>query len=73
MRVVLSALAYMMYQRGLCHSPGSTASILTLVEPRTAAMLSWALFAEAQSPMGSAGGALLLVSIVVLTRRPRMP
>ncbi len=71
--VVPSALAYIMYQRGLRHLPASTASILTLVEPLTAAVLAWALFAEALSLMGIAGGALLLVSIVVLTRRPRMP
>ena len=65
MRVVPSALAYIMYQRGLRHLPAWTASILMLVEPRTAAVLAWALFAEALSPMRIADGALLLVSIVV--------
>lgn len=68
--VVPSALAYVMYQRGLRHLPASTASILTLVEPLTAAVLAWALFAEALTPVGIAGGALLLVSILLLTRRP---
>ncbi len=68
--VVPSALAYVMYQRGLRHLPASTASILTLVEPLTAAVLAWALFSEALTPVGIAGGALLLASILLLTRRP---
>jgi DME family drug/metabolite transporter len=68
--VVPSALAYVMYQRGLRHVPASTASILTLAEPLTAAVLAWILFAEALSPVGIAGGALLLASILLLTRRP---
>jgi DME family drug/metabolite transporter len=68
--VVPSALAYVMYQRGLRHLPASTASILTLVEPLTAAILAWALFSEALTPVGIAGGTLLLASIVLLTRQP---
>ena len=68
--VVPSALAYVMYQRGLRHLPASTASILTLVEPLTAAVLAWALFAEELTPVGIAGGALLLASILLLTRQP---
>lgn len=68
--VVPSALAYVMYQRGLRHLPASTASILTLVEPLTAAVLAWALFAEALTPVGIAGGALLLASIMLLARQP---
>ena len=71
--VVPSALAYAMYQRGLRHLPASTATILTLAEPLTAAVLAWALFAEALSPLGLAGGALLLASIVLLSRRPATP
>jgi DME family drug/metabolite transporter len=67
--VVPSALAYAMYQRGLRHVPASTATILTLAEPLTAALLAWALFAERLTPVGLAGGALLLVSIVLLSRR----
>lgn len=68
--VVPSAVAYLMYQRGLRHLPASTASILTLAEPLTAAILAWVLFAETLSPMAAAGGALLVASIVLLTRRP---
>jgi drug/metabolite transporter, DME family len=68
--VVPSALAYAMYQRGLRHLPASTATILTLAEPLTAAVLAWALFAEALTPVGLAGGGLLLASIVLLSRQP---
>jgi DME family drug/metabolite transporter len=68
--IVPSALAYAMYQRGLRHLPASTATILTLAEPLTAAVLAWALFAEALSPLALAGAALLLVSIVLLSRKP---
>jgi DME family drug/metabolite transporter len=67
--VVPSALAYAMYQRGLRHLPASTASILILAEPLTAALLAWALFSEVLSPIGIAGGGLLLASILLLTRR----
>lgn len=69
--VVPSALAYAMYQRGLRHLPASTATILTLAEPLTAALLAWALFDERLGPVGLAGGALLLGSIVLLSRRGR--
>jgi DME family drug/metabolite transporter len=69
--VVPSALAYAMYQRGLRHLPASTATILTLAEPLTAALLAWALFGERLGPVGLAGGALLLGSIVLLSRRGR--
>ncbi|MFM9108350.1 MAG: DMT family transporter [Chloroflexota bacterium] len=67
--VVPSALAYLLYQRGLRHLPASTATIITLVEPLTAAVLAWALFGERLGPAGLAGGGLLLASIVGLSRR----
>jgi drug/metabolite transporter, DME family len=71
--VVPSALAYLMYQRGLRHLPASTATIITLVEPLTAAVLAWAMFDERLGMLGLIGGALLLASIVLLSRRPATP
>lgn len=68
--VVPSAIAYLMYQRGLRHLAASTATIITLVEPLTAAVLAWMLFGERLSPLGLLGGGLLLASIVALSRRP---
>jgi DME family drug/metabolite transporter len=67
--IVPSAVAYALYQRGLRHLPASTATILILAEPLTAALLAWALFGERLTPVGLTGGALLLASIVLLSRR----
>ena len=67
--VVPSALAYAMYQRGLRHLPASTGTVVTLIEPLTAAVLAWAMFGERLTPLGMLGGVLLLASIVVLSRR----
>jgi DME family drug/metabolite transporter len=67
--VVPSALAYVMFQRGLRDVAATTASVLTLIEPLTAAILAWLLFGERLSPLGFAGGALLLGAILLLSRR----
>jgi DME family drug/metabolite transporter len=67
--VVPSAVGYALYQRGLRHIPASTATILVLAEPLTAALLAWTLFGERLTPIGITGGALLLASIVLLSRR----
>lgn len=71
--VVPSAIAYLLYQRGLRHLPASTATIITLVEPLTAAVLAWMLFGERLGPLGLLGGGLLLASIVVLSRQSAAP
>ncbi|HEX5499890.1 MAG TPA: EamA family transporter [Thermomicrobiales bacterium] len=67
--VVPSALAYVMFQRGLRDVAATTASVLTLIEPLTAAILAWLLFGERLSPLGFVGGALLLGAILLLSRR----
>ena len=68
--IVPSVVAYFLFQRGLRDLPATAASVATLVEPLTAAVLAWLLFGERLGPVGLAGGALLLASIVVLSRRP---
>jgi len=67
--IVPSTVAYLMFQKGLRHLPASTATIITLVEPLTAAVLAWIVFGERLSVVGIAGGVLLLASIVLLSRR----
>jgi DME family drug/metabolite transporter len=67
--VVPSALAYVMLQRGLREVAATAASVLTLVEPLTAAILAWLLFGERLTPFGFVGGALLLGAILLLSRR----
>jgi DME family drug/metabolite transporter len=71
--VAPAALASLMFQRGLRHVPASTATIVILVEPLTAALLAWVLFDERLGPLGLLGGALLIAAILVLTRRPAAP
>ena len=67
--LVPSVLAYLLFQRGLRGVKASTASIITLVEPLTAAILAAILFGERLSPVGWVGGAMLLGSILLLSLR----
>ena len=67
--IVPSSLAYLFYQRGLRDVPASMATIVTLIEPLIAAVLAWFFFDERLGLNGIAGGALLLGSIWILSRR----
>jgi DME family drug/metabolite transporter len=64
---VPSVVAYWFYQRGLQDVPATTASVVTLLEPLTAAILAWVFFDERLGVVGWLGGALLMGSIVVLS------
>jgi DME family drug/metabolite transporter len=66
---VPSFVAYFFYQRGLRDVPASMATIVTLLEPMVAAVLAWLFFDERLGWNGLAGGALLLVSIWILSTR----
>ena len=66
---VPSFVAYFFYQRGLRDVPASMATIVTLIEPLIAAVLAWFFFDERLGLLGLAGGALLLVSIWILSTR----
>ncbi len=66
---VPSFAAYFFYQRGLRDVPASMATIVTLIEPLIAAVLAWFFFDERLGLLGLAGGALLLVSIWILSTR----
>ena len=66
---VPSFVAYFLSQRGLRDVPASMATIVTLLEPLIAAVLAWFFFEERLGWMGIAGGALLLVSIWILSTR----
>lgn len=73
--VVPSVLAYFFYQRGLRDLPASMAMIVTLLEPMIATVLAWFFFDERLGRNGLLGGALLLLSIWILSTRavPRKP
>ncbi len=62
-----SALAYVMFQRGLKDVPATTASIVTLLEPLVAAILAWAMFDERLGVWGWVGAALLIAAIATLS------
>jgi len=61
-----TALAYALFFAGMRFTPATVASILTLLEPLTAAVLSWILFGERLGPLGIVGACLLLGAILVL-------
>lgn len=63
--VVATALAYALFYRGLSTTAGSTAVVLTLVEPVAATALSVVVLGEHLSIPAIAGGALLLGAVVL--------
>lgn len=68
--LVPTALAYVLYFRGMQKTPATVASIASLAEPLTATLLAFAVFGERLGAAGLAGGGLLLASIVILQRGP---
>jgi len=70
--LVPTAVAYTLFFFGMRSIRASTASILTMLEPLTATILAWAIFAERLAPLGIAGAFLLLGSMVTLYRGEKM-
>lgn len=64
--VVPGALAYGLFHVGIRSLTATAASILTLMEPLTAALLAWLLFGEWLGVIGLLGAALLLGSFALL-------
>lgn len=71
--VVPSALAYLLQQRGLRTVSASSATILSLAEPLTTAILAWFVFGELLAPLGILGGAILVAALIVLATTPADP
>ncbi|QTE30285.1 EamA family transporter [Pengzhenrongella sicca] len=67
--LVPTAGAYGAYFAGLCRVPATTAALLALLEPLTAAACAALVLGERLGPLGVAGGALLVAAVVLL--RPR--
>ena len=65
---VPTALAYGIFVFGMRTTPAPLASVLVLLEPLTAALLSWLMFGERLSLTGLIGGALVLGAIYALSR-----
>ena len=65
--IVPSALAYVLFTIGMRTTVATVASLVTLIEPLTAAALAWLLFDEQLGPLALVGAALLLGAVFLLT------
>jgi DME family drug/metabolite transporter len=70
--VVPTAVAYVLFARGLRRLSAAEASTLTLAEPLTAALLGVLLLREPVTPAGGVGAVLLLLGLIALAA-PRRP
>jgi drug/metabolite transporter, DME family len=66
-----TAVAYTLYFRGLRTAAASTAALLTLLEPLTAAVLAALILGERLSVTGIAGAAILAVAVIGTVRANR--
>jgi len=69
--VATTTVAYGLYYAGLRTTIGSTAAVLTLLDPVTAVVLAVVLLGEALAPASVVGTVLLLSSIAALYLTPR--
>jgi drug/metabolite transporter, DME family len=70
MGLVPTALAYMLFLAGMRRTTATVATLITLLEPLTGALLAWALLGERLAPLSLVGAALLLLSLGLLAWRP---
>lgn len=68
--VVATAVAYILFNRGLRATESSSAAVLTLIEPLTAAVLAVTVLAEPMGVPTVIGAALLLGAVAVLYLAP---
>ncbi len=71
--IVPTALAYVLFARGLRGIEASEAATLTLAEPLTAGLLGIALLGEQLGGTGALGAALVLGGLLLLAVRPSRP
>lgn len=67
--LVPTAVAYLLYFRGMRGTSATAASVITLVEPLTATALAFVLFSEMLSTPAMIGAALLLAAMTILLVR----
>jgi DME family drug/metabolite transporter len=70
---VPTAIAYLLFARGLRHLPANEVATLTLGEPVTAAVLGAVVLGERPGAIAVAGIALILAGLAVLALRRRPP
>jgi DME family drug/metabolite transporter len=66
--VIPTALAYLLFARGLKQLSAAETATLTLAEPLTAALLGVIVLGEQLSAPAALGGALILSGLVVLAK-----
>ncbi len=66
---VPTALSYSLFVSGMRSTPATVASIIALLDPVTAALLAALLFGERLTALGIIGAGLLLLALLVLSRR----
>jgi DME family drug/metabolite transporter len=67
--LVPTALAYALFYTGLRVIRASTAAVIALIEPLLAALIGVLAFHERLTPLSLAGGAVLLVAVLLPARR----
>ncbi len=68
--LVPTALAYVLFARGLRHIPAGETATLTLAEPLTAALLGVVALGERPGPLALLGAALVLSGLLLVALRP---
>lgn len=71
--VIATGIAYAIYMIGLRTVPVTIASITTLLEPLTAALIGVYFFQEPLGPLGVVGAGLLVAAIALLSVNPKWP
>jgi drug/metabolite transporter, DME family len=67
--LIPTALAYVLFTLGMRTTKATVATIVTLLEPLTAVILAFVLFREQLSATAILGGVLLIMAIVLLSKR----
>ena len=67
---VPTALGYGLFQVGMRSLSATLASIVTMCEPLTAALLAWIMLGEQLGPLGLLGAALLLGAMAIIVLAP---
>lgn len=69
--LVPTALAYVLFFKGMREVTATVAGMLTLIEPLTATLLAWGILGERLGASGLAGAAMLIGGLLLLYRRRR--
>jgi DME family drug/metabolite transporter len=69
MGLVPTGLAYVIFFKGIARASATAAAITTMLEPSVAALLAWLLLQEQLTLASLAGSALLLASVLVLSKK----